>query len=265
MTGGEVMRCENSREAGAYLLGSLSPAERTSYERHLATCTICRETVAELAVLPGLLGRLDATAASRIGEGRIGDGGIVNGEIRGGEISESGIVDGWKAADESDSRLSSLIEAATKSHRRDARTRRWRLVGAAAAAAGVAALASLGLAPGSRQAPPAVGATVAMTEMTQLGGGAPVTGEVGLVRITGGTEVRVRCEYAGSQERGQYAYTYRLVAVGDDGTRDQVGSWRAGPGSDMTLSGVTHLSYQDIDRLELQRGGGDPLLVYYVR
>ena len=41
------------------MLGALAPAERADYERHLAGCAACRESVAELAVLPGLLGRLD--------------------------------------------------------------------------------------------------------------------------------------------------------------------------------------------------------------
>ena len=53
------MRCEHEHDDGAYVLGALSPAERAQYERHLATCSFCREAVAEIAVLPGLLGRLD--------------------------------------------------------------------------------------------------------------------------------------------------------------------------------------------------------------
>ena len=53
------MRCEHEHDDGAYVLGALSPAERAAYERHLATCSFCREAVADIAVLPGLLGRLD--------------------------------------------------------------------------------------------------------------------------------------------------------------------------------------------------------------
>ena len=54
------MRCEHEHDDGAYVLGALSPAERAAYERHLATCSFCREAVADIAVLPGLLARLDA-------------------------------------------------------------------------------------------------------------------------------------------------------------------------------------------------------------
>ncbi len=39
------MRCEHEHDDGAYVLGALSPAERTAYERHLATCSFCREAV----------------------------------------------------------------------------------------------------------------------------------------------------------------------------------------------------------------------------
>jgi anti-sigma factor RsiW len=44
---------------GAYVLDALTPAEREEFERHLAVCTECRRTVAELLPLPGLLRRVD--------------------------------------------------------------------------------------------------------------------------------------------------------------------------------------------------------------
>ncbi|MCU1526597.1 MAG: hypothetical protein JWP75_360, partial [Frondihabitans sp.] len=42
----------------AYVLGSLSPAERRDYEDHLATCYDCSRSVAEFAAMPGLLAAL---------------------------------------------------------------------------------------------------------------------------------------------------------------------------------------------------------------
>ncbi|HKT05855.1 MAG TPA: zf-HC2 domain-containing protein, partial [Rugosimonospora sp.] len=57
------MRCPEAIEAGAYVLGALSPAERSTYQRHMATCGQCRDEVADLAGLPGLLGRLDEATA----------------------------------------------------------------------------------------------------------------------------------------------------------------------------------------------------------
>lgn len=50
-------------DIGAYLVGSLAPAERTAVERHLAGCADCRAELAALAPLPGLLGRISAEDA----------------------------------------------------------------------------------------------------------------------------------------------------------------------------------------------------------
>lgn len=45
---------------GVYVLGSIDPAERALVDRHLAGCASCREELASLAGVPGLLGRLTA-------------------------------------------------------------------------------------------------------------------------------------------------------------------------------------------------------------
>ena len=63
------MTCEHMLDDGAYVLGALAPAERADFERHLPACATCREAVANLAVLPGLLGRLDQ-ATRRVHDGR---------------------------------------------------------------------------------------------------------------------------------------------------------------------------------------------------
>ena len=39
----------------AYVLGALSPADRRRFEHHLDDCAHCRESVAELAGVPGML------------------------------------------------------------------------------------------------------------------------------------------------------------------------------------------------------------------
>ena len=43
---------------GSYLVGALSPAERSVLETHLRDCNACRDELNELSVLPGFLGRL---------------------------------------------------------------------------------------------------------------------------------------------------------------------------------------------------------------
>ena len=56
------------RDLGVYVLGGLDPTERDRLEHHLADCDACREELASLAVLPGLLARAapDANAISDV-------------------------------------------------------------------------------------------------------------------------------------------------------------------------------------------------------
>ena len=48
---------------GAYLLGALDPRERAEVEHHLSECRRCRDEVAELAPLPGLMSRITVDEA----------------------------------------------------------------------------------------------------------------------------------------------------------------------------------------------------------
>jgi anti-sigma-K factor RskA len=63
MTEHRVLR----EQLGAYALGALEPRERAEVDGHLRECTACREEVARLAAVPGLLARLspdDGTEAA---------------------------------------------------------------------------------------------------------------------------------------------------------------------------------------------------------
>ena len=53
-----MSECPLAHSDAAYVLGSLSPADRMEFERHLPGCERCRRSVTELAGLPGLLGRV---------------------------------------------------------------------------------------------------------------------------------------------------------------------------------------------------------------
>lgn len=53
------MTCAAVRMAlGGYVVGSLDPGERSEVDAHLPLCPACRDELAKLAGLPGLLGRL---------------------------------------------------------------------------------------------------------------------------------------------------------------------------------------------------------------
>jgi len=50
-------------ELGVYLLGAIGADDRSAIEGHLACCADCRNMLAELAGLPGLLHRVTASDA----------------------------------------------------------------------------------------------------------------------------------------------------------------------------------------------------------
>ena len=56
------MTCPQLVDSGVYVLGALPPAQRLAFEAHMAQCDECRSEVNELAVLPGLLARVDAAS-----------------------------------------------------------------------------------------------------------------------------------------------------------------------------------------------------------
>ncbi|MBV9292248.1 MAG: zf-HC2 domain-containing protein [Frankiales bacterium] len=59
-----TMSCHDATMAlGCYVIGSLDHAERNEVQAHLAGCPACRDELASLAPLPGLLSRLSLTEA----------------------------------------------------------------------------------------------------------------------------------------------------------------------------------------------------------
>ncbi|WP_431944437.1 anti-sigma factor family protein [Micromonospora marina] len=229
-----MTRCEFAHDDGAYVLGALAPADRVAYERHLAGCAQCREAVAEIAVLPGLLGRLDPAGLEQFLE--------VGPET---------------------SRVPALLDAAHERKRRDRSRSRRRYALTALAAAALAVLAGVGVglvqSPAEPSKPP-----VALASMRPVAGTVPVHAEVGLTETPWGTEVTMHCGYdrrAGHRE----AYTFRLVAHGPDGATEQIGSWLAAPGDELRFSGVTRFTKGELVRLELLRGANSPVLAYDLR
>ncbi|GAA3760350.1 anti-sigma-L factor RslA [Plantactinospora mayteni] len=230
-----MTNCEYAHDDGAYVLGALSPAERAAYERHLAGCPTCREAVAELAVLPGLLGRLDPAGLAEI-----------------------------SPAPSAGERLPELLDAARARRRRERRRGRLRTGGLAMVAATLAAMLGFGI------AVPVVGGwnagtdvEVRMVAMQPVRGNVPVTAEIGFDGTRWGTVITMRCQYAKTRDYTK-AYTFRLVAHGPNGETEQIGSWLAAPGDDATFTGVTRFTRSELIRLELLRYDNTPLLAYDV-
>jgi len=55
----------------AYVLGSLSAADRREFEAHMANCPACRDAVAELSGVPALLSLLDREEVAAIDESEL--------------------------------------------------------------------------------------------------------------------------------------------------------------------------------------------------
>lgn len=259
------MRCEYAHDDGAYVLGALSPAERGAFERHMADCVACREAVAEIAVLPGLLGRLDPVAARQLlgapdpadGLDMMGDEGfqpprpglavVAGGPVTGGEP-----------------RVTALVNAAAQIRRNERRRRRLRNAGLALAAACLALIVGIGIGVVRGDGLPGGGGgnrPVQLTAMSSATGREmPIAAEVGLTSHRWGTEVTMHCWY---REVGDYSgsWTFKLVAVGPDEAKDHLGSWVAGPGDDITFTMPTRFNADQLTRLEITKADGTPLLV----
>jgi hypothetical protein len=229
---------------GAYVLGALSPAERADFERHLSTCASCREAVANLAVLPGLLGRLD-------------------------QASAVSMAAGTSAPGPAPTTILPRVLAATAQQRRfDRRRARRRRALLSSAFALVALMLVFG-----------VGAMVHMHDTTtntaapiipmsaMLPGGEPwglIGADVGLRAADGGSELVLRCWYTDNHETGNTTdQPWVLQMVVFDKAQHEpetIGTWTVSPGATVTITGRTHLTPAQIDTVELQRTDGSTLL-----
>jgi hypothetical protein len=232
------MRCTKTVEAGAYVLGALSPAERAGYERHMAGCVECREEVADLAVLPGLLGRLDAGTAVALADPPV--------------AAPPGI-------------LTSTLNTVTTERLRARRRHRWQLAGTGLAAACLAVVLGLGVGTLVRgESPPAPSAPV-LAQMTPVNGDVPVVAMVGYAAGHGGTNVQVLCRYDTAPPYGKVWWISLVAYPRGGGKSIPVTSWPVGPGYDDdagVFSGSIGVAPQDIDRFEIIRADGTPLLWY---
>ncbi len=222
------MTCELAHDAGAYVLGALSPGERSAFQAHLAGCAECTRSVHELAGLPGLLARVSA------------------GVLEPGEVSPL---------------PETVLPALVRDVRRIQRRRTWAVVGTAAAAAVLVGAGSLvvGLSLGD-DAPPATAPPTG--QAMEVVGPELMTADLALTSVSWGTRLDLACSYPPPPEpwTDTSQWTYAMFVITQDGQAEQVATWKALPGRSMRLTASTAADRADIAFVEIRTGSGEPLL-----
>jgi anti-sigma factor RsiW len=234
------MSCELADRDGAYVLGSLSPAERKEFEQHLAGCKECARNVRELAGLPGLLARVDRAV-----------------------LEDPDVVEPVP-----DTLLPALVREVRRADRRHTLVTAG-LAAAAAVVVGGVPLAVSGALEGDRtsSAAPSPGPVAAASPVAQRMapvGDVPVRASLAFASVTWGTRLDLTCTYAPSGEVHYHhlprRVTYALVVRTRDGRTEQVGTWRSLEGRTMRLTAGTSSPRDQIASVQVRTTEGRPVL-----
>jgi Putative zinc-finger len=227
----------------AYVLGSLSAAERREYEGHLRNCPNCQAAVGDLAGMPGLMGLLTHDDLESIDEL----------STRGGAVPAAPPI--------RPELLDNLLHTVRRRRRRT-RVLAW-TGGCAAAAAAVAIGLFLILRPTTMApTPPPQAAAPALTMAPVKP--SEVTATVRLVSHDWGTAIEMNCLYGAESaeaEQDPDVDTLAMVAVGRDGSRARLATWTARTGVLASPTGSTSLPINDIASVQIVAADtGDVLL-----
>ncbi|MEJ1230046.1 MAG: zf-HC2 domain-containing protein [Galbitalea sp.] len=217
----------------AYVLGGLDSEERRAYERHLATCPECSAAVAELAGLPGILGKLspdDALALLAQDDVTVG----VDDHLREGVHTPG------------------LVQRLAGAARRRQRRVRFGMLGAAVAV--VALITVGGVAYSASQTP--VGAAVAMAPVLRQH---VVTASMRVTPKAWGTRFDWSCSYQG--DAWSTPESYDLVVTLKSGEQRTVASWSSAGPHAAGLAASSAIATADIRSVEIRlTGSTEPLL-----
>jgi anti-sigma factor RsiW len=207
----DVFVDDNHRHAmcdAAYVLGSLSAADRREFEAHMADCPACRQAVAELSGIPAILSQLNRNHVAA--------------------INESDHASGVPAM--SPELLPSLL-AAVRWRRRRTRLMTWTASAAAAVVLTIGVL--VGIQGGFPTSPPPQ-TTVSALPMAQVG----TTLLASTVSLSGqqwGTYIALKFVCLAPPDA--HHDTVALVVVGRDGSQTRLATWVAIPGHTATPTG----------------------------
>jgi hypothetical protein len=212
-----TMDCREARlSLGVLVLGVIDPEERPALEAHLTVCERCSAELAELAVLPGLLHRLDPVAAA------------------------SGLPSPSRSFQE---RVVAAGLVARARHRR-------RLVVALGTAAAVIAAALLVpglLGGGEPDSNPVAGRSIVVDRTDPQ---TSVHAKVTLARGDSGTQLTL---VLGGVRPGEHC---RLVARNAAGRHETAASWVATYTGSASVTGTTSFPRRSITSLQVVRGDG---------
>jgi anti-sigma factor RsiW len=195
----------------AYVLGSLSAVERREFETHLASCSDCRQGVAELSGMPALLSQLGHAEVAAIDAAALSAG--------------SG-----STTPEISPELLPMLLGTVRFRRRRTRVATWVASSAAAVVLGVAVL--VGIHGHSSTAPPQVSASA--QQMTQVGTHL-LASSVALTSQHWGTFIDLKCVCLAPLTA--HHDTLAMVVVGRDGSQTRLATWVADPGHTATPAG----------------------------
>jgi anti-sigma factor RsiW len=217
-TDNEVLRMgDNHRYAtwdAAYVLGSLSAADRREFESHMATCADCRDAVSELSGMPALLSRLDRADVVAIDESGAAP-------LPGSSPTTLPTM--------SPELLPSLL-ATVRWRRRRTRVSTWAASAAAAAVLGVGVFVGVE----SQSSPAAQQVSASAEPMSQVGTNL-LTSTVSVSSQHWGTFINLKCVCLAPLTA--HHDTLAMVVVGRDGSQTRLATWVADPGHTATPAG----------------------------
>ena len=206
----------------AYVLGSLSTADRREYEAHLSVCPLCNQAVSELSGMPALLSKLD-----------------------GGTVATLGGDDPAAAPAMAPTLLPSLL---SEVHRRRRRVRMvtWTSGAAAAVLLAVGLFVSIAWQHPTSSVPPQ--ASVSALPMAQIGTDA-LASTVSISSQHWGTYIDLNCVCLAPVT----AHHDRLamVIVSRDGAHTQLATWVADPGHTANPAGSISTPVEQIAAVQI--------------
>ncbi|HVV75924.1 MAG TPA: zf-HC2 domain-containing protein [Mycobacteriales bacterium] len=232
------MNCdEASVSLGVYLVGSIDPAERAEVDAHLRECSSCRAELADLAMLPSLLGKLSIEDVEEVTPLAAASEALFDRVAAQARIEAAGVEAAGVEADGAEVKVLP-------------RRPRWRAIVAAAAAVVVVGGASA----------TAIGVLRSHTDTWQshVGANGPIHMQVAMRPQASGSALRVTVSGLPTDEH------CRLIAVADDGTTDLVGRWEATYAGEAQVTGSTSIATSQLNRLVLFGDGGTRLVTVSV-